>query len=62
MILMQSKVKELVKEGEKRSSADFMTAFNELCERNLQTLIKSHNNGGKKTLTAELVRFTFPPK
>jgi len=54
MILKVSEVKKLVKEGDKRSSKEFVEAFDAYCQRQLGKLIADHN-AGKKTLIAEQI-------
>ena len=54
MILKVSEVKKLVKEADKRSSKEFITAFDEYCQKQLAKLIADHN-AGKKTLIPEQI-------
>lgn len=53
-----SEIKKTVKEAGKRTSKDFLSAFDNEVEKMLQKCISEHN-GGKKTLDAALVRYMF---
>jgi len=58
MLLKASEIKNIIKEAGKRSGKDFMVAFNEKVEKDLQKAIAEHN-GGKKTLDAAVVKFLW---
>jgi len=53
-ILKVSEVKKLVKEGDKRSSKEFIEAFDAYCQRQLNKLVADHN-AGKKTLISDQI-------
>jgi len=58
MLLKASEIKNKIKESGKRSSKDFLAAFNDKVEKDLDKAIAEHN-GGKKTLDASLVKYLW---
>ena len=58
MLLKVSELKGIVKEAGKRTSKDFISAFNAKVEDDLKKAIAEHN-GGKKTLGADVVQFLW---
>ena len=58
MLLKVSEIKNTVKEAGKRTSKDFITAFNAKVEADLKKAIAEHN-GGLKTLNAALVQYLW---
>ncbi len=57
-MLVKAEVKALVKEAGKRSSPEFMSALEYAIRQKVRACLEMHN-GGKKTLTADVVHFVF---
>lgn len=57
-ILVQSAVKQIIKDGGKKAGSDFMQTVNDIVEAKIKACVSEHN-GGRKTLDAGVAKLVF---
>lgn len=60
-ILVNSAIKKMVKDGEKKCGADFLQTVNDIVEAKIKACISDHN-GGRKILDAGVAKLVFGVK